>query len=725
MKKYQSKRNFSLVLVVAMVLTMLVSNFAPVYAETNEEITITLLSTSDVHGRYMPWDYAIDGSNPSGSFAQISTAVKEIRKENPNTILLDAGDTIQDNSAELFKEMDKHPAMLAMNTMGYDAWTMGNHEFDYGFDILDNITKQFNGTVLGGNVYKDNGERYFDACTIVEREGIKVGIIGMTTPMVVEFKEDTDTFEGKEVRNAVEETKEVIKELEGKVDVIVGLMHMGMYNENNNPDTGVADLADACPEITAIFAGHMHELREENIVNGVLIVEPNKYATDISRVDLTFVKENDKFILKDKKGSAIKVGEYDADPELEKVLNPFHEIAREDANTVIGELQKMDFVPEDEIKGIPTVQIQETPLTNFFSEVMLHYSNGADVVAHQIDNDKAGLNIGPIKKKDISYNYQYAGGEVTVYKITGKDLKDYMEWSVDYFNTSKPGDVTVSFNEERRASKYSTNDIFGGVKYEIDLSKDYGDRIVNLRHLDDTAINPEDEIKLGVNAYRMKALIGKGGPLEDREFEQIYSTQDEAAYGEIEGRIRNLAARYIQDVKNGVYEGKLNNTWKIVGVDTDAPVRKDIVELINEGILEVPKTEDGKYTNIASINIQEPVTEEEINTLSEKVGLEPSLFKGIENKGELYEKLNASRKETVEELIEEPTEELVEEPVEELVEKPEVKPIPEEQTIYTVKSGDVLYRIALEFETTWQELAEYNKIKNPHRIYPGQEILIP
>lgn len=725
MKKYQSKRNFSLVLVIAMVLTMLVSNFAPVYAGANEEITITLLSTSDVHGRYMPWDYAIDGSNPSGSFAQISTAVKEVRKENPNTILLDAGDTIQDNSAELFKEMDKHPAMLAMNTMGYDAWTMGNHEFDYGFDILDNITKQFNGAVLGGNVYRDNGERYFDAYTIVEREGIKVGIIGMTTPMVVEFKEDTDTFEGKEVRNAVEETKEVIKELEGKVDVIVGLMHMGMDNENNNPDTGVADLADACPEITAIFAGHMHKLHEEDMVNGVLIVEPNKYATDISRVDLTFVKENDKFILKDKKGSAIKVGEYDADPELEKVLNPFHEIARDDANTIIGELQTMDFVAEDEIKGIPTVQIQETPLTNFFSEVMLHYSNGADVVAHQIDNDKAGLNVGPIKKKDISYNYQYAGGEVTVYKVTGKDLKDYMEWSVGYFNTSKPGDVTVSFNKERRASKYSTNDIFGGVKYEIDLSKDYGNRIVNLRHLDDTAINPEDEIKLGLNAYRMKALIGKGGPLEDREFEQIYSTQDEAAYGEIEGRIRNLAARYIQDVKNGVYEGKLNNTWKIVGVDTDAPVRKDIVELINEGILEVPKTEDGKYTNIASINIQEPVIEEEINTLSEKVGLEPSLFKGIENKGEFYEKLNASRKEIVEEIIEEPTEELVEEPVEELVEKPEEKPAPEEQTIYTVKSGDVLYRIALEFETTWQELAEYNKIKNPHRIYPGQEILIP
>ncbi|TKI80982.1 bifunctional metallophosphatase/5'-nucleotidase, partial [Bacillus wiedmannii] len=93
---------------------------------------------------------------------------------------------------------------------------------------------------------------------------------------------------------------------------------------------------------------------------------------------------------------------------------------------------------------------------------------------HQIDNDYARLDIGPIKKKDIAYNYQYALGEITVYKITGKDLKDYMEWAAGYFNSSRAGDVTVSFDKTRRASKYSTNDFFGGVKYEIDLTKPYG-----------------------------------------------------------------------------------------------------------------------------------------------------------------------------------------------------------------------------------------------------------
>lgn len=141
---------------------------------------------------------------------------------------------------------------------------------------------------------------------------------------------------------------------------------------------------------------------------------------------------------------------------------------------------------------------------------MLYYSK-ADVVAHQIDNDYARLDVGPIKKKDIAYNYQYALGEITVYKITGKDLKDYMEWAAGYFNSSRAGDVTVSFDKTRRASKYSTNDFFGGVKYEIDLTKPYGSRITNLRSIrTNKPIKMSDVMTLGMNAYRMEALQAKG-----------------------------------------------------------------------------------------------------------------------------------------------------------------------------------------------------------------------
>ncbi|CAI9005236.1 2',3'-cyclic-nucleotide 2'-phosphodiesterase / 3'-nucleotidase [Brevibacillus sp. IT-7CA2] len=609
---------------------------------------ITLLGTSDIHGRFMPWDYALDGPNPNGSMTQLFTMIKEIRKENPNTVLLDAGDSIQDNSAELFNDQPQSPIMVAMNEMNYDAWAFGNHEFNFGLDVLDKVSSQYKGSVLAGNIYKENGERFLPAYTIIERGGVKIGVIGMNTPMITDFEKGTDHLDGLVIKNPVEETKKAVKELEGKVDVMIGLMHMGIENENGIPGTGVADIANAVPELTAIFAGHMHKLVKKEEINGVLITEPDKYGTHLSRIDLTFEKKDGKVVLTNKEATAVPVKGADGTPAvsdaaLETKLKPFHEFARADANIVVAELKGMNLVPKNEVEGIPTVQIQETLLSDFFHEVMLYYSK-ADVVAHQIDNDKAKLDVGPIKKKDIAYNYQYAGGEITVYKVAGKDLKDYMEWAVGYFNSTRPGDVTVSFDPKRRASKYSTNDFFGGVKYEIDLTKPYGSRITNLRKLDETPIKAEDTLKLGMNSYRMEALQAKGGALEGRKFEQLWSSKDNSAFGETGGTIRNRAIAYLKEVKKGVYDPKVQNNWKITGVDTTAPERKDVVELINAGILSVPKTADGKYTNIASINIKDAVTKEEITELSAKAKADAAKFATIKTKGEFYHQLNEARK---------------------------------------------------------------------------------
>ncbi|OAB33108.1 5'-nucleotidase C-terminal domain-containing protein [Paenibacillus macquariensis] len=614
----------------------------------NEDTQISILGTSDIHGRFMPWDYALDGPNPSGSLTQLFTIIKKVRGENPNTILLDAGDMIQDNSAELFNDQPKSPMMVAMNEMNYDAWVMGNHEFNFGMDVFKKITSQYKGQMLAGNIYKDNGERFMPAYTIIEKAGIKIGVIGMDTPMTAEFEKGSNHLDGLVFKNPVDETKKAIKELEGKVDVMIGLMHMGLENENGVPGTGVKDIANANPELAAIFAGHMHKLVKGDTVNGVLIVEPDKYGTHISRIDLTFTKQGDKVVLKDKQAAALPVKAEDgttalSDPTLESTLQPYHEFARENANIEVAQLKGMNLVPKNEIEGIPTVQIQETPLSDFFNDVMLHYSK-ADVVSHQIDNDKARLDVGPIKKKDIAYNYQFALGEITVYQVTGKDLKDYMEWAVGYFNSTRPGDVTVSFDKTRRASKYSTNDFFGGVKYEIDLTKPYGSRITNLRKMDGTSIKLDDVIKLGMNAYRMDALKAKGGALEGRKFQQLWSSKDVKAFGEIEGTIRNRAIAYLKEEKNGVYEPKIQENWKITGVDTTSPERADVIELINTGVLEIPKTDDGKYTNVASINILDTITRKEIDELSQKAKVSTDLSAATMTKGEFYHKLNVSIK---------------------------------------------------------------------------------
>jgi 2',3'-cyclic-nucleotide 2'-phosphodiesterase/3'-nucleotidase len=569
----------------------------------NDHVTVTILGTSDVHGRFVPWDYATDTEDRSGSLAQLSTAIRAIRAENPHTILVDAGDAIQDNSVEQFNTSPQQPMVVAMNQMGYDVWTMGNHEFNFGLDVLQHVVKQFKGHALCGNVYWDNGRRFLPAYTIVRTGGIRIGLIGMDTPMIQEFEKDSDHLKGVQVKDPVPETQKAIAALAGKTDALIGIMHMGVDNENDHPDTGVTDIAKACPQLTAIVAGHMHRNVSSTTKNDVLISEPYKYGRALTRIDLTFKKQNGKWQLTDKKAQTLPMGKVAPDPALEKTLQPFHEKARAAANEVIGQVTGMNMVPADSLPGVSEVQLRDTPLTHFFNEVQLHYS-GADVVSVIISRDNARLDVGPIRKKDIAYNYQYTGGETTVYEVTGRDLRKYMEWSAAYFNQLHPGDITPSYNPTRRASKYSTNDIFGGVTYEIDLTQPVGQRIQNLR-LKKTgkAIADTDKIKLGMNAYRMQQLTAKDGIFAGQTFPQLWISLK--AYGEDAGTIRNMSIRYIREVKKGQLDIKPVNDWQTTGYDRTSAPYKAAAQALKAGQLHLHNSTDGKYTNIASITTAE------------------------------------------------------------------------------------------------------------------------
>lgn len=573
---------------------------AVAWAAAGDTVTVTILGTSDVHGRFMPWNYATDHEDRSGSMVQLSTMIRQIRAENPNTILVDCGDAIQDNSVEQFNTGKAQPMVVAMNRMGYDVWNMGNHEFNFGLDVLRHVTKQFRGQVLCGNVYWDSGKRFMPATTVVKRGGIRIGIIGMDTPMIAEFEKNSDHLKGVVVKNPKDETRKAIAELNGKADVLVGVMHMGVDNENDIPDTGVTDIAAACPELAAIVAGHMHRNVSGKTIHGVLVSEPYKYGQALTRIDLTFRKENGRFVLTDKKAQTLPVGKASSDAGLEKELAPFHEKARAVANEQIGEVTGINMVPEDTMPGISEVQVADTPLTNFFNEVQLYYS-GADVVSVIISRDNAQQPVGPIRRKDIAFNYEYTGGETTVYEVTGRDLKDYMEWAAAYFNQKQPGDIAPSYNPARRSSKYSTNDIFGGVTYEIDLTQPAGSRIRNLRlKKSGRLIGDADKLKLGMNAYRMNQLIAKGGALEGRHFPELWTSLK--AFGETDGTIRNMAIRYIREVKKGRIDVKPVHDWKITGFDRDSAAYKKAAAQRKAGTLSLHNSKDGKYTNIQSIN---------------------------------------------------------------------------------------------------------------------------
>ncbi len=568
-----------------------------------EPVNITILGTSDLHGTFVPWDYSTDTENLAGSLSQIATQVHKVRAQQPNVILVDAGDTIQGNFVETFKNDKTSPMILGFNALDYDVWVMGNHEFDFGLKALATPLSQFKGTALAGNIVWDSGKPYLPAYKIVERQGVKIGIIGMDTPMTAEFAKGTDRIDGLTFTDPVQAVKKVIQQIHGQVDAVVLVAHMGIDNENQRPGTGVGDIARANPELAAIVAGHMHVKVDKEVINGVIVTEPDKYGRALSRIDLQFEQQNGKYVLINKDSYTYPIKGVSSDKKLEEIYQPFHTILRANANRPIAQLTGQDLVPPDAVKGIPQVHIQDTGISALYQEAARHYAPKAQVIALQIDNDRPKLNVGTITAKDIAFNYQYAGGEITVYQLTGKELKKYMEWSADYFNQQHDGDVTYSFNPQRRSSKYSTNDFFDGVTYTIDLRKPVGQRITELKLNDGTPVTDSTPIQLGMNSYRMGHLTQKGGVLEGMQFPVLSDTK--AEFGEEAGTIRNLTIRYLTEVKKGEYQGKAMHRWKLVGLEGYERERKIVDKLLNDGKISVPTTDDGRYTNVASINVKE------------------------------------------------------------------------------------------------------------------------
>ena len=538
------------------------------------EVSIKILGTSDVHGRVLAWNYAADEEDKSGSYAQISTLIKKIRRKNENVILVEVGDAIQDNWIEKFAMAPKHPIPEILNYIGYDIFVPGNHEFNFGMPTLSNILRDMKFKKLTANLYyNENAEndtnfskdksRYLDACAIVEREGVKIGIIGLSTPMSAQFEEDTGYLKDFYFVSPINETKRQIKKLKKEgVNAIVVVAHMGIENENSIPETGVRDLANAVPEIDVIVAGHMHQNVPKEIINGVLITEPHRYGTFISEIDLRFAVADKKISLISKNSTTIPVKNEEPDVEIEKIYKPFHNRLCRIANEIIGEALN-DMVPKEKFYGVSSAFIKDSGLSSFITDVELYYS-GADVVSFAYNYENVRLDKGEIKRKDIVYNYRYTGGDVTIYQMTGKQLKDYMEWSADYFETIHAGDTEYHYNLERVNGKYITFDIFGGVKYKIDLRNEKGDKIIDLALTNGTKITNDMKLKVGMNTYRFEQLARKGGIFDGQKIPVLWASKE--VIGDIKGTIQNMMVDYIRNVKNGIIEGKSHNNWEIIGL---------------------------------------------------------------------------------------------------------------------------------------------------------------
>ncbi|MCK9192134.1 MAG: 5'-nucleotidase C-terminal domain-containing protein [Sphaerochaetaceae bacterium] len=554
--------------------------FAQGLTEMPEAKTITVLATTDVHSDIWGFSYENDTETTNTGLARAYTYIKSVRAENPgNVVLVDNGDTIQGNilTDDIYNKKDgPHPVIQTMNYMGYDSMTLGNHEYNFGIDLINRIIAQANFPILAANVQYVDGTPLANAYTIIERNGTRIGIIGITNP-------NAPTWDGEKVaalkfESGADTARAVVDEIKDKCDVLICVAHLGEtaeFDQDFEGDAG-AKIAEECPELDVLMLGHFHsDVQTE--VNGVKILECKKNARTVARFDVSLNSSNE---VTGVETTLVDMADYAPSEEIRglAVVAEAHQATRDfikggvkDEN---GEVQSValgvaseTFQPENEMKGLPEGKLRDTAVIDLINKVELMNSD-ADVVTAALFKDTSDLPKGDLNYGNIFDIYKFDNTLYTV-EITGAELKNYMEWAVRGLNTFHEGDLNISFDEEYPGYLY---DMFSGVDYEVNVSKPVGSRIENVT-FKGKPLDPNQKLILGVNNYRYSGLKAANIISGKRKWESSNS-------------IRDMIVSYLEEEK--VISPEVDNNWKLTGYSWDEDLRAKACEMVNNGTLPTP-----------------------------------------------------------------------------------------------------------------------------------------
>jgi len=518
---------------------------------------VVILGTTDMHGRVFPIDYYTNKYDNVG-IAKVATLVKEARKNDPDLLLLDSGDTIQGTPLEYFHNKRNNtppdPMMLAMNALHYDAMTVGNHEYNFGLQVLDKARREAQFPWLSANTYetqvKGDPSTYYKPYIIKELQGVRVGVLGLTTPGIPNW-ENRSNYKGLEFRETVSEAKKwmpVLRETE-KCDVVVIAMHMGTEEDlrtgipspSQVPNENAAlAIARQVPGVDVILMGHTHREVGDLFVNGVLLTQANRWASHVARVDLYLAKkETGGWQVTMKSARTIPVTEKtEIDPEIEKIGEPYDKETQAWLGRAIGESSS-----ELTAGGC---RFHDSAIIDLIQRVQLEAGN-ADVSMAACFNPSARIPKGSVTVRDIAGLYEYENTLVTL-ELTGQQLKEALEHSARYFKEYQPG---KSLNDlvDPRIPGFNF-DVAQGVNYDIDLTKPFGQRIQNLT-FKGKPLDPNQKLKVVTNNYRVN---GGGGFTMFKNAPVVYRSSAE---------VRELIIDWVE--KNKSIPMETDNNWRIVG----------------------------------------------------------------------------------------------------------------------------------------------------------------
>jgi 2',3'-cyclic-nucleotide 2'-phosphodiesterase / 3'-nucleotidase len=474
---------------------------------------ITILSTTDLHGNIYPIDYNTNQPDARG-LARVATVVKQARKEEPDLLLLDSGDTIQGTPLTFYharvNNKPPDPMMAVMSAMGYDGMAVGNHEYEFGWDVLNKARAEASFPWLSANTYKKRtDEPYFRPFIIKQVNGVRIGVLGLTTPGMPSLDDPERYYSKIDVREPVSEAKKWVALLREKehVDVVIIAMHMGLEadlrtgetNPGQMPNENAAlAIAQQVPGADVILMGHTHREVPSLYINGVLLAQAEKWGHFVARVDLYLEKSSatGHWNVAAKSAHAISVGNnVEADPEAVRIAEPYHRETQEWLGRVIGE--------SDEELRAGEERFRDTAILDLVQRVQLEAGH-ADVSMSMSLNSKARIPKGPVTIRDIIGLYEYEAAPLVV-EVTGKQLKEALEHSARHFGEYKPNTPITDLIDERFPAY--TYDVAEGVAYELDISRPIGERIQNMRFRG-KAVEPTQKLRLATITFRVNGGAG-------------------------------------------------------------------------------------------------------------------------------------------------------------------------------------------------------------------------
>jgi len=547
MKTHKSPFIYSLsVLMILLALVLVGRSFAP------ERVQITILGTTDLHGNINPIDYYTNKPDNRG-VAKVATMIKRIRKEQPNVVLIDSGDTIQGSPLESFHGRKNNappdPMMLVMNSLNYDSMTVGNHEYNFGLKVLEKARSEAKFPWLSANTYDiAKQQTHYKPYIVKEVAGVKIGILGLTTPGIPNW-DNPPNYAGLEFHEPLVEARKWVPILrdQEKADVVVIAMHMGLEEDLS---TGVMSpgqvlheneailIAKEVPGVDVIFMGHTHRDVPSLYINGVLLTQANHWGRHLARADLYLQKEGSGWRMYAKSARTMPSDDrVEPDPEVVKIAEPYDRETQAWLSREIGESTE-ELTARD-------ARFRDTAILDLIQKVQLD-AGKADVSMVASFNPAARIAKGPVSVRDIAGLYVYEN-TLVVLEVTGQQLKDALEHSAKYFKEYVPGKPASDLVDEKIPA-YNF-DIAEGVTYDLDISKPIGQRIQNLR-FHGQPLSLTRKLRLATNNYRVN---GGGGYDMYKNAPVVYRSSEE---------IRELIIDWVE--KNKTVPTKPNNNWRIL-----------------------------------------------------------------------------------------------------------------------------------------------------------------